>query len=78
MQLSLQSVQIAIDDEREALLVTIDATLVAVLVRLSNAYEDARLHGGWHLEAGFGKYDRKDVVFSSLDEAKRWFTGIEL
>jgi hypothetical protein len=59
-------------DDRDGRLVTIDAHLVAVLVRLDSPIHGER-RGGWFLEAGFGPCDGPaKPVFDQLEEAQDW------
>ena len=72
-KIELQPIRVMTDsDDREGLLVTIDAYLVAVLVRLdSPAHGEQR--GGWFLEAGFGPCGGPSKpVFDQLEEAQDW------
>lgn len=62
-------------DDRDGLLATIDAHLVAVLVRLDSAFHGER-RGGWFLEAGFGPCDGPaKPVFDQLEEAQDWIAA---
>jgi len=71
MNLILQPVMVDAGEEGEGCLVFAEGWLVAVLVRLSDAREDAA--GFWFLEKGFGKLDRPDPpVFSDLAQAEQW------
>jgi hypothetical protein len=72
MSLRLLPVQVATgSDDAESQLVFADGFLVAVLVHLSDQYEDDA--GKWFLEAGFGPVDHPcPPTFADLDEAQGW------
>ena len=72
MSLHLQPVGVALGNTNmEGQLVFKDGLLVAVLVRLSDEYEEDA--GKWFLEAGFGPVETTHgSVFADLDVAQSW------
>jgi hypothetical protein len=59
-------------DDRDGLLVIVDAELVAVRVRLDSPIHGER-RGGWFLEAGFGPCSGPvQSAFDQLEEAREW------
>ena len=74
MSLHLQPVQIATDsNDTKSHLVFADGFLVAVLVQLSDEFEDEA--GWWFLEAAFGRVnDFRAPTFPNLEEAQDWIT----
>lgn len=72
MNFALQPVRVAtsIGGEEGCLLFS-DGHLLAVLVRLSDGYDD--LSGSWFLEHGFGAVDGPaHPTFADLDAAQDW------
>jgi hypothetical protein len=54
-------------------LVLAEKQLAAVIVRLDGTHHDPEHKGWWHLEAGFGKCNTRDVpLFKTPDEASAW------
>ena len=72
MALALQPVRLGTGDgDEDGRLVFADQRLVAVLVHLSQQYEE--LAGLWYLEAGFGPLDGPEhPTFRDLDAAQDW------
>jgi hypothetical protein len=72
-KIELHPIRVMTDsDDRDGLLVTIDAHLIAVLVHLDSPAH-GELRGGWFLEAGFGPCDGPSKpVFHRLEEAQNW------
>lgn len=73
MTFALQPVRVATSasHDEEGLLVFLDALLVAVLVRLSEGYDD--LAGRWFLEHGFGSLDGPaHPTFADIETAQNW------
>jgi hypothetical protein len=72
--LTLQPVRVETGGpDEEGRLVLADDKLVAVLVRLSEAQDDANLAGQWFLEAGFGGVDGPThPTFGDLEAAQDW------
>ena len=59
--------------DSEGYLVLADNQLAAVFVRLDGEHHDLERGGLWHLEAGFGKCNTRDVpLFKTPDEASAW------
>lgn len=70
-QVSVQSVDLALTEDRDGRLVFMDGALVAVLVRLSDLHDG--LSGSWFLEAAFGLMNvTEHPVFPTLDAAQAW------
>lgn len=53
-------------------MVLVNGRLVAILVHLSEQYEDPELRGRWFVEAGFGPLFGKHEIFSTPEEAEAW------
>ena len=72
MSLRLQTVNVSTGShDTESQLLFYEEFLVAVLVHLSDDYEDDA--GKWFLEAGFGPVDTvTPPTFDGLDEAQTW------
>jgi hypothetical protein len=76
MAISLQTIEMGLESERDGRLVLADGALVAVLVRLSDGYPDAQMHGSWFVEGAFGAAAHASGrIFRDLDDAQRWFSG---
>ena len=59
--------------DEDGRLVWVDGKLVAVLVKLSDIYEEPELRGRWFVEAGFGPCSSgHHMVFADLEEAEAW------
>src|SRR5689334_7926926 len=83
MTISLQTIQMGLESDRDGRLVLADGALIAVLVRLSSDYPDARIHGSWFVESAYGFCEAAHGrIFDTLDDATCWFdrahTGAEL
>jgi hypothetical protein len=71
MTLRTMPVRVATGHDEEGCLVFADDRLLAVLVRLSDGYED--LAGYWFLEVGFGDIDGVEhPTFPDLRAAQDW------
>jgi hypothetical protein len=72
LNITFEPIPVALDEERaDGRLVMADASLVGVLVMLSNA--DGEFAGKWFAEALFGSLGEGDQpVFADLEEARNW------
>ena len=78
MSFALQPVRVATGPgDEEGCLVFTDGRLLAVLVRLSEGYDD--LSGTWFLEHGFGTLDGPThPTFADIDAAQAWTARVSL
>src|SRR5215210_107858 len=74
LDISFQSMRVLIDGhDSEGLLILADSQLAAVIVRLDGSTHDPKHKGLWHLEAGFGKCDVRELsLFRTPEEAGAW------
>ena len=72
--IAFQPLRVLIDGhDSEGSLVLADNQLAAVIVRLDGEHHALEHAGRWHLEAGFGKCDKRDApLFTTPEEARAW------
>jgi hypothetical protein len=74
MSLTLEPVRVAAGEDNEGLLVFLDGSLVAILVRLSDLHGEAA--GAWFLEMALGRLGGPaNPVFPDLDVAQKWISA---
>ncbi|WP_134496399.1 hypothetical protein [Microvirga pakistanensis] len=74
LDITYQPVNVLIDHhDSEGKLISADAQLTAVIVRLDGQAHDPKHKGRWHLEARFGQCHVSDApLFATPEEADAW------
>ncbi len=72
LDITFQPMRVLIDGhDAEGRLILADGQLAAVFVRLDGTHHDPEHKGWWHLEAGFGKCNIRNVpLFRTPEKAK--------
>ncbi len=73
MNITFQPIRVAAGSrDGEGLMVLVDGTLVAVLVRLTASNDNPDVQGQWFVQAGFGPLSETHGLFSTLEDAEDW------
>jgi hypothetical protein len=74
LDISFQPIRVLIDGhDTDGRLILADGQLAAVVVRLDGSIHNPEHKGLWHLEAGFGKSDVRELsLFRTPEEAGAW------